>query len=67
MLFLLYRGILWVKHLERHFKQFALGDLSVTDLTDQAKRRGVTVYLVERKQRDDNTNPIVRLSYAPKR
>ena len=27
-------------HLERHFKQFALGDLSVTDLTDQAKRRG---------------------------
>ena len=49
-------------HLERHFKQFALGDLSVTDLTDHAKRRGVAVYLVERKQCDANTNPIVRLS-----
>ena len=35
--------------LERHFKQFALGDLSVTDLTDRAKRRGAAVYLVERK------------------
>lgn len=35
-------------HLERHFKQFALGDLSVTDLTDRAKRRGAAVYLVER-------------------
>ncbi len=46
-------------HLERHFKQFALGDLSVTDLTDQAKRRGAAVYLVEREQRDDNTKPIM--------
>jgi hypothetical protein len=36
-------------HLERHFKQFALCDLSVTDLTNQAKRRGAAVYLVERK------------------
>src|SRR3972149_4296929 len=36
-------------HLERHFKQFALGDLSVTDLTDRAKRRGAAVYLVEKK------------------
>lgn len=36
-------------HLERHFKQFALGDLSVTDFTDRAKRRGAAVYLVERK------------------
>jgi hypothetical protein len=36
-------------HLERHFKQFALGDLSVTDLTDRAKRRGAAVYLVERQ------------------
>ena len=36
-------------HLERHFKRFELGDLSVTDLTDRAKRRGAAVYLVERK------------------
>lgn len=36
-------------HLERHFKQFALGDLSVTDVTDRAKRRGAVVCLVERK------------------
>jgi len=36
-------------HLERHFKQFDLGDMTVTDLTDQAKRRGASVYLVERK------------------
>jgi hypothetical protein len=36
-------------HLERHFKQFALGDLSVTDLTDRAKRRGAAVYLVQGK------------------
>ena len=36
-------------HLERHFKQFSLGDLSVTDLTGQAKRRGAAVFLVERK------------------
>jgi hypothetical protein len=35
--------------LEDHFKQFALGDLSVTDLTDRAKRRGAAVYLIERK------------------
>lgn len=35
-------------HLERHFKHFALGDLSVVDLTDRAKRRGAAVYLVER-------------------
>jgi hypothetical protein len=36
-------------HLERHFERFALGGLSVTDLTDRAKRRGAAVYLVERK------------------
>ena len=36
-------------HLERHFKEFALDDLSVTDLTDRAKRRGAAVYLVERR------------------
>ncbi len=35
--------------LERHFKQFALDDLVVTDLTERAKRRGAAVYLVERK------------------
>jgi hypothetical protein len=34
--------------LEHHFKQFALDDLSVTDLTDRAKRRGAAVYLVEK-------------------
>ena len=36
-------------HLKRHFKQFTLGDLSVTDLTEQTKRRGATVFLIERK------------------
>jgi len=36
-------------HLEHHVKQFALGDLSVTDLTHRAKRRGAAVYLVEKK------------------
>jgi len=36
-------------HPERHFTHFALGDLSVTDLTERAKRRGAAVYLVERK------------------
>jgi len=36
-------------HLEHHFKEFALGGLSVTDLTDRAKRRGAAVYLVETK------------------
>lgn len=35
--------------LERHFGRFALDDLFVTDLTDQAKRRGAAVYLVQRK------------------
>ncbi len=36
-------------HLDRHLKQFALGGLSVEDLTERAKRRGATVFLVERK------------------
>jgi len=36
-------------HLDRHLKQFALGSLSVKDLTERAKRRGATVFLVERK------------------
>jgi hypothetical protein len=36
-------------HLERHIRQFALDDLRITDLTVQAKRRGATVFLVERK------------------
>ena len=35
--------------LEQHFKRFALGNLSVTDLTNRAKRRGAAVYLIERK------------------
>jgi len=37
-------------HLERHFKQFALGGLSVTDLTERTKRRGAAVYLVEKNR-----------------
>ena len=37
-------------HLDRHLKRFALHDLSVTDLTGQAKRRGATVFLVEKYQ-----------------
>ena len=36
--------------LAHHFKQFALDDLSVTDLADRAKRRGAAVYLIERRQ-----------------
>ncbi len=35
-------------HLDRHFRQFNLGDLSVTDFTNQARRRGAAVYLIER-------------------
>ena len=35
-------------HLERHFKRFDLDDLSITDLTGPAKRRGATVFLVEK-------------------
>ena len=49
-------------HLEGHFRQFALGDLSVTDLTDQARRRGASVYLIERKQHDESSEPLVALS-----
>lgn len=49
-------------HLERHFKQFALDDLSVTDLTDQARRRGAAVYLIERRPYDDSVEPHVALS-----
>jgi len=44
--------------LEHHFKQFALDDLSVTDLTDQAKRRGAAVYLIERKPCGDKTSDV---------
>jgi hypothetical protein len=40
--------------LEHHFKQFALDDLAVRDLTDQAKRRGAAVYLVQRGPIDDD-------------
>jgi hypothetical protein len=47
--------------LEHHFQQFALGDLSVTDLTDQAKRRGAAVYLIGRKQHDDSSKPMAAL------
>jgi hypothetical protein len=46
-------------HLERHFRRFALDDLFVTDLTDQARRRGAAVYLIERKPHDDSTKPLV--------
>ncbi len=42
-------------HLERHFKQFALDELFVTDLTDQARRRGAAVYLIERRRRDNRS------------
>jgi hypothetical protein len=49
-------------HLERHFRRFALGNLSVTDLTDQARRRGAAVYLIERKQHDDSPESLVALS-----
>ena len=49
-------------HLQRHFRRFTLGDVSVTDMTGQARRRGAVVYLVERKQHDDSTEPLVALS-----
>jgi hypothetical protein len=49
-------------HLQRHFRRFTLGDVSVTDLTGQARRRGAAVYLVERKQHSDSTDPHVALS-----
>ncbi len=49
-------------HLERHFKLFALDALSVTDLTDQARRRGAAVYLIERRLHDDSIEPLVTLS-----
>lgn len=42
-------------HLERHFRRFALDDLSVTDLTGQARRRGAAVYLIEGRQDDAGT------------
>jgi hypothetical protein len=35
-------------HLERHIRQFALGGLRVTDLTERKKRRGATIFLIER-------------------
>jgi hypothetical protein len=37
-------------HLERHLAEFALVDLSVTDLTNQANRRGAAVYLISKRQ-----------------
>ncbi len=36
-------------HLERHVRRFTLDGLRITDLTQRAKRRGATVFLVERK------------------
>lgn len=44
--------------LEQHFKQFALSNLSITDLTDRAKRRGAAVYLVEKNGHGDNDNSL---------
>lgn len=41
---------LLLNHLERHFKRFALRDLSITDLTEHTKRRGATVFLIEKDQ-----------------
>jgi hypothetical protein len=39
-------------HLESHFRQFALENVSIADLTGRAKRRGAAVYLLERKPAD---------------
>lgn len=36
-------------HLERHFKEFSLNALTITDVTEQARRRGATVFLINRK------------------
>lgn len=44
--------------LERHFKQFALDNLSVADLTNRAKRRGAAIYLIERKTCADKTSDV---------
>jgi hypothetical protein len=49
-------------HIEGHFRQFALRDLSVADLTEQARRRGAAVYLIERKRDGDDTEPLMALS-----
>ena len=47
-------------HLDRHFKRFALDDLSVTDLTGQAKRRGATVFLVEKNRYNGDNKHVAR-------
>jgi hypothetical protein len=49
-------------HLDDHIEQFALRDVRVTNLTEQARRRGSTIYLVERKSVFDprRTNEIGR-------
>ncbi len=44
--------------LERHFKQFALHNLSVTDLTNRAKRRGAAVYLIEKRPCADKNSDV---------
>jgi hypothetical protein len=49
------------RHLEDHIRQFALRDLVVTDLTDEARRRGAAVYLVERKQYAEHL-PVVAMA-----
>jgi len=36
------------RHLERHFKGFGLSGLSITDVTEQTRRRGATVFLIEK-------------------
>lgn len=46
--------------LEHHFQQFALGHLSVTDLTDRAKRRGLPCISLSGNHRDDKANARMR-------
>ena len=47
-------------HLDHHFKRFALDDLSVTDLTAQAKRRGATVFLLEKDRYNGDNKYVVQ-------
>jgi hypothetical protein len=44
-------------HLARHFTQFGLCDVSITDMTDRARRRGAAVYVIERKRDGDRPQP----------
>jgi hypothetical protein len=47
-------------HLDRHLERFALNGLSVTDLTGQARRRGATVFLLEKDKYNGDNKYVVQ-------